>query len=132
MADYSPSSVTKASGGQETGNAGEAISAGEALYKDSSGNMKLCDVDDSTKLNFKGIALHDAALNQPITFAVPGAVVNFGTGTLGDIAVLSADGALSPSADLTSADYTVVVGIFDATSTLTLATTAIVATNPIA
>ena len=121
MADYTQTatSVILVEGPKLTGTAGGTITAGMAIYLNTSDNLwYACDVNDTAaKAVVGGIALNGAAASQPVSYAGPGSTVNLGaTLAVGDIVVVSESGALSESADLTSADYASVVGIATTTA----------------
>lgn len=124
MADLSitAANVSASSTGSTTvqGTAGETITAGQVVYlQASSGKYMLADVDDSEKYKAAGIALNGASDTQPIDVCTASSDLDIGaTLTVGTIYVLSADGAISPSADLTTGDYTVIVGVATATDSL--------------
>ena len=67
-----------------------------------------------------GIALNNASDGQPLTYAMPGSVVNMGaTVTVGEIYVLSGTaGGVAPEADLASDDYVVILGVGVTTANL--------------
>lgn len=95
------------------GIAGEAITAGQPVYKDSStGKLLLADANVLAKINVIGIALHGAALNQPLKYVTKDAQLTLG-GTIaaGDMIILSATpGGICPVADLASSSYLVTLG----------------------
>jgi len=97
-----------------TGIAGVAIVAGEALFIDTADEnlLKLADCTDIAKTNVAGIALNDAAVGQPVSYALEDAELVIGaTVAIGDIVVLSEAGAISLAADLVSGDETVIIGV---------------------
>ena len=102
------------------GTAGEAITAGQVVYKNTStGKYMLADVDDSEKYAAEGIALNGASNGQPLDVCSSSSDLDIGaTLTVGTVYVLSADGAISPAADLTTGDYAVVIGVATATDSL--------------
>lgn len=114
MADLTitAANVKHISGPKGVGIAGAAITAGDAIYLDSAdGKLKPCVVTALASSQCVGVALNDAAADQPVDYAAPGAVVDLGTGTAGTIYVTSASGGLAPHGDLASNDYTTVVTI---------------------
>ena len=115
MADLSPTAadVLKATGSTvRTGTAGAAIDAGQVLYTASS-EMVLAQADTSTKATAVGIALNDAAEDQPITYLVSGGIDVGCTLTVGQVYVVSdnAAGAIAPYGDLASEDYVTILGV---------------------
>ncbi|MFZ5719205.1 MAG: hypothetical protein ACOY5Y_07025 [Pseudomonadota bacterium] len=105
-----PSATTK----QETGVAGEAITAGQVVYRDAStGKYGLADCDSATAGHRSpvGIALHGAAANQPLVIAKSGPMTLGATLTAGVAYYLSPTaGGVCPVADLGSGDYPVFLG----------------------
>ena len=117
MADISvtAANVALVSGNQKHGTAGGTITAGMPVYlksADSELYAAYCDVDAATA-TVVGIALNNASDGQPLSYAVPGSVVNMGaTLTVGEIYVLSGTaGGVAPEADLASDDYVVILGV---------------------
>lgn len=124
MADYS---VTAANVQQSSaaivssGTAGETITAGQILYKDASdsNHLKLADCTDAEKYDAVGIAVNGAADGQPCDYVARDEGLDPGTtGLVGDLALLSTAGGIMPQGDLATGDYTVLVGIWDTTSTI--------------
>ena len=102
-------SVKKTATSQFTpGIAGAAITAGQALAQNAAGVMVLYDADSATaELRvFKGIALHAAAVDQPISYATKGPL------TIGAAVVASTPyfGSATPGGICPAAD--VVTGMF--------------------
>ena len=97
------------------GVAGETITAGQPVYKDStdSGKIKLADANVLAKIAVVGISIHGASSGQPIKYAKKD--VSFtvgGTVAAGAVVVLSATaGAIAPAADLATGSYGVVLGV---------------------
>ncbi len=127
MADLSitAANVKLVSGPTERGIAGVAITAGQVLYQeDASKKMKLSDNDNATAevRAIKGVALHAAAADQPITYAKNGAIVDFGAiFTAGvEYYVSGTAGAICPRADVTTGDDPIRVGMAKTTSRLEL------------
>lgn len=105
--------ITKAnvawvSGPVEPGTAGEALDAGDAVYRASTGKWLKAQADGTTAEAGEygyGIALATAdAADARIQVAVPGAIVGIGTGTAGLIYCPGTGaGDIVPSADLSTA-----------------------------
>ena len=124
MADLTitSSSVLKtAAATQVTGIAGEAITAGQSVYKDltDSSKLKLADADAATTAVCAGVALNDAASGQPITYIStgdynPGATVVIGT----TYAVAITAGGIAPIVDILTGDFTTHIGIATTTSNI--------------
>lgn len=118
------SNVTK--GGSNTigsGIAGAAVTAGQAVYKDSndSNRLKPADADVEASAEAVGVALHGALTGQPLQFVEDGPCV-LGSGVVaGTIYVVGTTaGAISTATSITSGDYVTVLGVGTATSTLEL------------
>jgi hypothetical protein len=119
MADLSitAANVIKTASNVETGTAYVALTAGQVLYKRSADQkLALAQADGTVEeATVAGIALHAAAANQPISYAVSG-TLNIGATTAKTFYYLSATaGGLAPFADLTSGQRIVQVGYATAT-----------------
>lgn len=117
--------IAQAGANASEGTAGVAITAGQMLYKNASdGKMYLADANLSlAAATALGVALHAAAVGQPIRYAISGDVAFGAILTVGAIYVLSAtdsSGAIAPVADLASGWFPMVVGIAWSTSVMTL------------
>jgi hypothetical protein len=113
----------------EKGTAGEAIDAGELVYKDAtaSGAFKLADCDDSAATAAAyGIAVNTAeASGQPLSVQKTGGEITLGAGaamTVGEIYLASdTAGKLAPEADIsTQGDYVSIIGVAKSASVLTM------------
>lgn len=125
MADLSitAANVIRGSNAQiEHGQAGETITAGQVVYRDSAdGEYKLADADSATAAvrSPRGIALNGASDGQPMTILRSGDVTIGATLTPGVSYYLSDDpGGIAPYADLATGDYPVVIGIAKSASVL--------------
>lgn len=125
MADLSitAASVIAGSGAKKiTGTAGEAISAGQAVYLDSSDNeYKLADNDSATAAvrSPVGIALHASADGQPLTILSRGPITIGATLAAGGVYSLSSTaGGICPVADIATGDYNTVLGVATSTTVL--------------
>lgn len=125
MADISitAGSVLWVSGDIETGyKAGATITAGQALYFDSSTNTwKLCDNDNATAAVrvFAGIALNSASSGQPLHVQVSGVITIGATVAVGTVYTTSATaGGIAPSSDLSTGEYTSIIGVALTTGTI--------------
>jgi hypothetical protein len=109
-------------GKRAQGTAGEAITAGQAVYFDTTVNKwKLADSDSATVAakTAGGIALNGAALNQPLTVQVEGDVTIGATLTKGTAYYLSETaGGIQPAADLGEGENVCQLGIAKSTSVL--------------
>jgi len=106
-----------------SGTAGASITAGQALYYDStSGTYKLADSDASAATaDAVGIALHAAASGQPIQFAKSGSITIGATLTAGTAYYLSnTAGGICPVADVGSGEKVVLLGLASSTTVLEL------------
>lgn len=122
MAVYSitDDDVTRVSGSIGRKIAGEDIVAGESLYSSSTdGKVYLTDVDATAeKADIEGIALNDAAADQPVDYLKEGGTIDVGAGvgTTGDIVVLHTTAGKMIAADdaaaLPAGAYVTVVGVF--------------------
>lgn len=113
----------------ETAFAGEAITAGKAVYLASATKKWMLADNNSGTAEArvaKGIALNGAAANQPVTIAKPGAVINIGaTLTAGATYFLSdTAGGVCPDADVGSGETVCIVGVAISTSEMKLMMTA--------
>lgn len=96
---------TESEGAQfEYGTAGASITAGQAVYLDSStSTYKLADNNDTSEALsvVRGIALHAAASGQPLKIQTRGPITIGATVASGSVYVLSATaGGIAPVADL--------------------------------
>ena len=98
-----------------TGTAGATITAGQAVYKDSTtGKYLTADSDSATAAAKRaaGIALNGAALNQPIKVLTAGAVTIGGTMTAGATYFLSnTAGGICPDADVGAGENVCLIGV---------------------
>lgn len=115
MADYSitAANVAKVSGDSETITAGEALTAGQAVYVNASdGKIYKADANATGKDAAVGIALNAASAGQPVTVQKTGSITFGGSGAVGDIVCLSATaGGMCPSGDLTTGDKVTPIGV---------------------
>ncbi|RJP54315.1 MAG: hypothetical protein C4583_03050 [Anaerolineaceae bacterium] len=112
--------VLPSSGDTEKGIAGEAITAGQAVYKRATDGYWLkaqCDgtAEEAGATNC-GIALVSAlAANAPIVVALPGSIVTLGAGAApaaGTIyCIAAAAGGIAPSADMATTNKVTVLAI---------------------
>lgn len=109
---------------RDSGIAGEAITAGQAIYVNSATNrVMLADTNSATAEArvAKGIALNGAGSEQPVAYIKEGdltvnAVLTKGVG----VYLGGAAGAIVPVADLTTGDYTCFLGIAKSTTVLAI------------
>jgi hypothetical protein len=95
------------------GTAGVAVTAGQVVYLNAAtGKLELADANTYAQASAKGIALHAAAADQPLEYQYGGEITIGGTSVVGTIFCVGATaGAIVPSADLTTGDYTCILGI---------------------
>ena len=125
MADYTvtAANVQQSSSAQvQSGIAGATITAGMAVYKDSTdGKIKAADCTVDPAYECIGIAVNNGADGQPIDYCVRDLGFDPGfTAAIGDVVILSTAGLLAPVADLAASDYCVVVGVFTTTSLINM------------
>ena len=110
---------------KEHGIAGATITAGQVVYRDATTRQyMLADSNSATAAarQPRGIALHGASANQPLTIQKePGDITIGATLTAGVTYYLSdTPGGICPLADVGSGEYACVVGIAKSTSVLSL------------
>ena len=116
--------VADPSATRTTGQAGEAITAGKAVYLDpTTKKWQLADSNSATAAAKRagGIALNGAALNQPVSVATAGDVTIGATVTAGSAYYLSeTPGGIQPAADLASGEAVCLIGLAKSTSVLAI------------
>lgn len=104
--------------------AGATITAGQALYLDSTTNtVKLADANGAAALrSVYGIALNGGASGQPITVQKSGAITIGGTVVSGTVYVLGATAAgdIEAASALTTGWYTSIIGVATSASVIQL------------
>ena len=111
MADLSitAAQVLRVSGGVSVIQAGEAITAGQVLYRKADSKAWKAISSSAAAAEAIGIALCDAAADQQVAYAPTGAVVNLGAGAApgkGEVySVSDTAGGLQPDADIGAAEY---------------------------
>lgn len=109
---------------KETGVAGEAVTAGQPVYRAAAtGKYFKADADSATAevRVVRGIALHAAAANQPLTIQTGGSLTIGSTVTVAAPYYLSATaGGIMPGADLTTGKYPVLLGFATTTGIIKL------------
>jgi len=110
---------------QQTGVAGEAMTAGQPVFLDrtsgspTQGRYLKSDANDTTRAMCDGICItQSAALGQPITVVGTGAIIDIGaTLTTGFLYVLSGNvGMVAPTADIVASWRVIVLGASLATN----------------
>lgn len=116
MSDLTITSTSVVNVSSQTGNgiAGEAITAGQAVYlKSSDSKLWKAQCDGTTEEGTPiGVALNGASVGQPVTYARGGGRINIGATTVKTTTyVLSATaGGVCPQADLLSTNKIVRIG----------------------
>lgn len=125
MADLTITSASVVAGADATrkdGLAGEAITAGKAVYQSSATKKWLLADSDSATAEARragGIALNGAALNQPIAVHVAGDITIGAALTPGAAYYLSdTAGGICPLADVGSGEYVCQLGLAKSASVL--------------
>jgi hypothetical protein len=127
MADIvlTAANVLRSSAGQQTqGNAGEAIAAGDTLYK-STADQKLykADGNDVAKKDVVGVAANTAGAGQPLFYIYEDMDLVLGAHAIpvGTVIIQSATpGKMCPVEDLASGNYTMVLGVIKTATTMAL------------
>jgi hypothetical protein len=127
MADISITAANVLAGSnarKENGTAGETITAGQFVYRDSStGKYMKADADATTAAarTPRGVALNGASDGQPLQIARSGDVTIGGTLTAGVTYYLSnTPGGLCPVADVGTGEYFCTLGIAKSATVLAL------------
>lgn len=128
MADISITAANVAAGSDaiiENGTAGEAVTAGQVVYKAATSKKWLladCDSATAEVRQAEGIALNTAGADgQPIAVQKSGDITVGGTLTAGTAYYLSpVAGGIAPLADVASGDYVVLLGLAKSASVLDL------------
>ncbi len=104
------------------GIAGESISAGQSVFKATDGQIELAEKDlTAADAAAVGVSLNDAALDQPVEFAITGDI-NMGTIlAIGQVYIVgAAPGGIAPEADAAATEFLTVIGVATTTSNLKL------------
>ncbi|MBZ9980403.1 hypothetical protein LB521_04480 [Mesorhizobium sp. BR-1-1-8] len=99
---------------RDNGRAGVAVTAGQVVYKAADGTYKLADANDASAIvrKPKGIALHAAAINQPLAVHLKGSITVGATVTPGVAYYLGGTaGTIVPVGDLTTGDHPAFLGM---------------------
>lgn len=107
-----------------SGTAGVAITAGQAVYLDTTtGKYALADANSATAAQRRagGIALNGAAANQPLKVATAGTITLGATMTAGVAYYLSdTPGGICPVADIGSGEYVCLIGFATSATVLNI------------
>ncbi len=103
--------ATTASANYGVGTAGVAITAGQALYLDSTANtLKLCINSSSAPADCVGVALHAAGVSQPIKYQTSGDITIGATIVAGQPYINStAAGGICTVADIGAGQFTKII-----------------------
>lgn len=124
MADLTISTIKRVSGNVTTGDAGEALAAGDAVFVNSTGNTHdKADATSTTNAVAIGVQLLPTDSGAKSTVAANGSVIDVGAIlTVGTIYCVSAtSGKIAPQADLTTGDVLTILGVAETTSQLRIA-----------
>ncbi len=104
------------------GIAAVAITAGDSVYVDSSGEIDLCENDQTAvEAACRGVALNDAAANQPVEYATGGEVNMGSILSAGQVYVVGAGaGGIAPEADPGTGNFVTVIGVATSATNLKL------------
>jgi len=116
MADLivTPANVLAQAGSTKSeGIAGESITAGETIYKASAtGKIMKADASDEAGSKALGVALNNAALDQPVDFVTAGKLTAGAAVDVGTVYAVSATaGGICPVGDLVAKDYVTILGV---------------------
>lgn len=127
MADLTITSTSVIAGSGASvsyGTAGAAVTAGQAVYLDSTTSRYLLADNNSATVEARvpdGIALNGAAIGQPVAVLTRGPVTIGATLTAGVAYYLSdTPGGICPVADLASGEYPTIIGLATSTTVLTV------------
>lgn len=123
MADLTitAANVERVSGATEVLTSGVSVTAGKVLrINPSTQKAALAGNDSELNAVARGIALNDAAANQPVTILRGGDLDLGATLTVGETYVLSASGNVSPIGDMQVGDWVTILGVATAADNLRL------------
>jgi hypothetical protein len=112
---------TSPTGVKEDVTAGATITAGMAVYKDTSDadKYKPCDADVKATASWDGIATNSASDGQPLRIQKEGTINLGATLVLGKTyCVSTTGGGIAPDADIASGDFKSVIGVAITTANL--------------
>ncbi len=104
------------------GTAGVAITAGDAVYKATNGEIELCQNDQTAVIAAAvGIAINDAAVGQPVKYQITGEMTFNAVLTAGQVYIVgAAAGAIAPESDAVATEYVTVLGVGLSTTSMKL------------
>ena len=105
-----------------TGISGVAVTAGQSVYLDATDSKyKLADANAAASVNEASIALHAAAINQPLTVQTGGTLAIGATVAVGTAYYVSTTaGSICLESDLSSGDFPYLLGYATAAGTITM------------
>lgn len=119
-----PANVKKgADASLETGIAGATITAGQPVWRDTANKYQLADNNHATTAGRtpRGIALHAAFLDQPLTIQRSGDITIGATVTAGqDLYLSDTPGGICPRADVGAGENVVLIGLAKTTTVVTI------------
>ena len=106
--------------GIERGIAGVVITAGVAIYRDTSGQLQRAKTNTAVEADAVGITLNDAAVGQVLAYIVSGDLDLGAVLVVGETYVVSPGigGFIAPIADITPGQFTTILGIANAINNL--------------
>ncbi len=104
------------------GIAGEGISAGQGVFKAADGQIELAEKDLTvTDAAAIGVSLNDAALDQPVEYAITGDVDMGAILAIGQVYIVgAAAGGIAPEADAAAGHFVTVLGVATTVNNLKL------------
>jgi len=104
------------------GIAGEGITAGDSVFEAVDKGIELAEKDlTAADAAAVGVALNDAATDQPIEYAVTGSVTMGAILAIGQTYIVGAGpGGIAPEADAAVGNFVTVIGVATTTSSLKL------------
>ena len=125
MADITitAANVVRITGSVVNMTAGEALTAGQLVYKDTAADnvIKLADADAEASAVILGVALHAALSGQPIAVQTTGTITIGGTVVVGEIyCATPTAGGVGPEADTLTGDYLSIFGVGTSATVITL------------
>lgn len=107
---------------RDTGTAGEAVTAGQTIYRAGDGKLYKADCTTAIKARAMGVALNDAAAGQPLTYAKAGGLDPGATVAVGEVyGVTDTPGGIGPVSERSMDDYVTILGIGVAADRIDLA-----------
>lgn len=108
-------------GTKASGVAGGTITAGLALYRNTSGQLVAAANSSVAAAEVVGIALNGASANQPVDYHIAGEIDMGATVAVGKVYVLGTAGGIIPVDDVAGSEYITVIGIGTTTAKIKFA-----------